>query len=43
LAERLNDGKGGYNKETILLTVETLNLFCLKAGTEKANQINRRK
>jgi hypothetical protein len=31
---------GGHNKETILLTIRTFKLFCLKAGTEKASQIH---
>lgn len=31
---------GGNNKETILLTIRTFKLFCLKAGTEKASQIH---
>jgi len=31
---------GGHNKETILLTIRTFKLFCLKAGTEKATQIH---
>ena len=31
---------GGHNKETILLTIKTFKLFCLKAGTEKAAQIH---
>ena len=31
---------GGNNKETILLTIRTFKLFCLKAGTEKAAQIH---
>jgi hypothetical protein len=33
-------GHGGHNKETILLTIKTFKLFCLKAGTAKANQIH---
>ena len=32
--------KGGHNKETILLNVRTFKLFCLKAGTKKADQIH---
>jgi len=31
---------GGNNKETILLTVKTFKLFCIKAGTKKAEQIH---
>jgi len=33
-------GRGGHNKETILLTVNTFKLFSLKAGTKKADQIH---
>ena len=35
-----NDGRGGYNKEIFMLTVKTFKLFCIKAGTEKANEIH---
>lgn len=31
---------GGNNKEIILLTVKTFKLFCIKAGTKKADQIH---
>jgi hypothetical protein len=31
---------GGANKETFLLTVKAFKLFCLKAGTKKADQIH---
>ena len=31
---------GGYNKETILLTVNTFKKLCLKAGTKKADEIH---
>ena len=34
------NARGGHNKETILLTIKTFKLFCLKAGTEKAAQIH---
>ena len=33
-------GRGGSNKETILLNIRTFKLFCLKAGTKKANEIH---
>lgn len=33
-------GRGGSNKETILLNIKTFKLFCLKAGTKKANEIH---
>jgi hypothetical protein len=32
--------RGGHNKEFIMLTVRTFKLFCLKAGTKKADQIH---
>ena len=32
--------KGGYNKEQILMTVNTFKKFCLKAGTKKADEIH---
>ena len=35
-----NNVKGGHNKEKIMLTIRTFKLFCLKAGTEKAEQIH---
>ncbi len=42
--EDLNDnkkeGRGGYNKITILLTVKCFKLLCIKAGTKKANEIH---
>ena len=31
---------GGHNKEIIMLTIKTFKLFCLKAGTKKADQIH---
>ena len=31
---------GGANKETFMLTVKAFKLFCLKAGTKKADQIH---
>ena len=33
-------GRGGYNKETILLNIKTFKLFCLKSGTKKSNEIH---
>ena len=32
--------KGGHNKETIMLSIRTFKLFCLRAGTKKAEQIH---
>ncbi len=34
------DSRGGHNKETIMLNVETFKKFCLKAGTKKADEIH---
>ena len=28
-----NEGRGGHNKETILLNINTFKLFCIKAET----------
>ena len=38
--KRTGHTKGGNNKETIMLTIRTFKLFCLKAGTKKAEQIH---
>jgi len=32
--------KGGHNKETFLLNIQTFKKYCLKAGTKKANEIH---
>ena len=32
--------KGGHNKETFLLNIDTFKKFCLKAGTKKADEIH---
>ena len=37
-AEQKNDTRGGHNKEIIMLNIRTFKLFCIKAGTEKANE-----
>ena len=34
------DTKGGHNKQIILLNIRTFKLFCIKAGTVKANEIH---
>ena len=31
---------GGHNKETLMLTVKTFKLFCIKADTKRANEIH---
>lgn len=35
-----NDTRGGHNKQTILLNLRTFKLLCIKAGTQKANEIH---
>jgi hypothetical protein len=35
-----NQGKGGHNKEIIMMNVDTFKRFCLKAGTKKAGEIH---
>jgi hypothetical protein len=32
--------KGGHNKEIFMLNIKTFKLFCIKAGTKKANEIH---
>lgn len=38
--EKENENRGGHNKETILMTVNTFKKFCLKAGTKRADEIH---
>ena len=38
--EQKQDARGGHNKETIMLNIKTFKLFCIKAGTQKANEIH---
>jgi hypothetical protein len=38
--KKKEEGRGGNNKETFLLTVRTFKSFCLKASTSKAHQIH---
>lgn len=38
--EQKIDGRGGHNKETIMMNINTFKLLCLKAGTKKADQIH---
>ena len=35
-----SDTRGGHNKQTFLLNIRTFKLFCIKAGTAKANEIH---
>lgn len=39
-AEQKKEGRGGHNKETILLNVRTFKFLCIKADTKKANEIH---
>lgn len=32
--------RGGHNKKTYLLNIKTFKLFCMKAGTDKSNEIH---
>ena len=34
------DTRGGHNKETIMMNINTFKRFCLKAGTKKADEIH---
>ena len=38
--EQSSHTRGGHNKETFMLTIETFKKFCLKAGTKKADEIH---
>ena len=38
--EQKKDTRGGHNKEIIMLNVKTFKLFCIKAGTKKADEIH---
>jgi hypothetical protein len=38
IQEEQKKGRGGHNKETIMLNIKTFKLFCMKAGTKKAEQ-----
>lgn len=39
-AKQSNQTKGGHNKETFLLNVETFKKFCLKSDTKKADEVH---
>ena len=39
-SEEKKDNRGGQNKETIMLNIDTFKKFCLKAGTKKADEIH---
>ena len=36
----IKKNRGGHNKETIMLNIETFKKFCLKASTKKADEIH---
>ena len=38
--EQTKQGRGGHNKETIMMTIKTFKLFCIKAETKKAKEIH---
>lgn len=38
--EQRNEGRGGHNKEIIMLNIKTFKLFCIKSETKKANEIH---
>ena len=38
--QKKGSGRGGHNKETIMMTVKTFKLFCMKAGTKKSHQVH---
>lgn len=38
--EQKKNGRGGHNRQTVLMTIKTFKLLCLKAGTKKAEQIH---
>jgi hypothetical protein len=38
--DQKKQGSGGHNKETIMMTVKAFKSFCLKAGTQKADQVH---
>lgn len=38
--EEQTNGRGGHNKETIMLTVKTFKSLCLKSDTKKADEIH---
>jgi phage anti-repressor protein len=40
LAKQTNDTRGGHNKETFLLNIETFKKLCLKTETKKADEIH---
>jgi hypothetical protein len=39
-AEQKDDNRGGHNRETIVMNIQTFKLLCIKADTKKANEIH---
>ena len=39
-AKQTNEGRGGHNREQIMLNIKTFKLFCIKAATKKADEIH---
>jgi len=39
-AEQKSEGRGGHNKETVLLNIRTFKRLCIKASTKKADEIH---
>ena len=40
MGKQTNDTRGGHNKQKFMLNIRTFKLFCIKAGTSKANEIH---
>lgn len=38
--KQINEGRGGHNREQIMLNINTFKLFCIKAATKKADEIH---
>jgi hypothetical protein len=38
--KQTTDARGGHNKEIFMLNIKTFKLFCIKAGTKKADEIH---
>ena len=38
--KQTSDTRGGHNKEIFMLNIKTFKLFCIKAGTKKADEIH---
>jgi phage anti-repressor protein len=40
LAKQTNKGRGGHNREQIMLNIKTFKMLCIKAATKKADEIH---